>query len=103
MYGGWGMNDVKGVEGAVESLAWGCNDFGGTLYEEAITRSSGGKHGERLEPERIEGAIRGAGYVPFERSTLYGQVKKVFPLVNKSCQPLVEEHLIHRIATINPN
>jgi len=56
-----------------------------------------------LEPERIEGAIRGAGYVPSERSTLYGQVKKVFPLVNKSCQPLVEEHRIQRIATINPN
>jgi len=92
-----------GVEGAVESLSWGCNDFGGTLYEEAITRSSGGKHGERLEPERIEGAIRQAGYVPSERSTLYGQVKKVFPLVNKSCQPLVEEHRIQRIATINPN
>jgi len=92
-----------GVEGAVESLAWGCNDFGGTLYEEAITRSSGGRHGERLEPDRIEEAIRGAGYVPSERSTLYGQVEKVFPLVKKSCQPLVEEHRIQRIATINPN
>lgn len=53
-----------GLGGAGESLSWGCNDFGGTLYEEAITRSSGGRHGERLEPEAIEAAIRGAGRIP---------------------------------------
>ncbi|NCY21918.1 CofH family radical SAM protein, partial [bacterium] len=47
-----------GVEQAGESLTWGCNDFGGTLYEESITRSSGGRHGERMEPGEIEGVIR---------------------------------------------
>lgn len=92
-----------GVEGAAESLQWGCNDFGGTLYEEAITRSSGGKHGERLEPEKMEEAIRGAGREPVRRTTLYGQGKKVFPLVNKSCHPLEGGHRSERIANINPN
>ena len=76
-----------GVEGAVESLGWGCNDFGGTLYEEAITRSSGGKHGEGLEPEQIETAIRGAGYEPQERSTLYGSVQKGFSPRKKGLSP----------------
>ena len=92
-----------GVEGAVESLAWGCNDFGGTLYEEAITRSSGGKHGERLEPERMEEAIRGAGYEPSERTTVYGQVKKGFSPRKKELSPTRGSASCSRIETINPN
>jgi FO synthase len=82
-----------GVEGAVESLGWGCNDFGGTLYEESITRASGGKHGERLEPEAIEAAIRGAGYESKQRSTLYGRAENRISLVKKSCQPTTGGHL----------
>jgi len=82
-----------GVEGALESLSWGCNDFGGTLYEESITRASGGKHGERLEPEAIEAAIRGAGYESRQRSTLYGRAENRISLVKKSCQPTTGGHL----------
>jgi FO synthase len=81
-----------GLEGARESLDWGCNDFGGTLYEEAITRSSGGQHGERLEPEQIEDAIRRAGRTPRPRTTLYGVVKNPFSLGKKSCQASPEGH-----------
>ena len=81
-----------GVGGAGESLGWGCNDFGGTLYEESITRSSGGRHGERLDPEAIEAAIRRAGRVPQRRTTLYGIVKNPFSLGKKSCQPSPEGH-----------
>jgi FO synthase len=81
-----------GLEGAGESLNWGCNDFGGTLYEEAITRSSGGQHGERLEPEQIEDAIRRAGRTPRPRTTLYGVVKNPFSLGKKSCQASPEGH-----------
>ena len=87
-----------GVEGAVESLGWGCNDFGGTLYEESITRASGGKHGEKMEPEEIEAAIRGAGYEASLRSTVYGPVKNRFSLLKKSCHPSAREHLVPRIA-----
>jgi len=61
-----------GPELAAQSLHWGCNDFGGTLYEESITRSSGGTHGECLEPARIEALIRSAGFTPRQRTTLYG-------------------------------
>jgi FO synthase len=81
-----------GLEGAAESLDWGCNDFGGTLYEESITRSSGGRHGERQEPEAIEAAIRRAGRIPRRRTTLYGIVKNPFSLGKKSCQPSPEGH-----------
>jgi FO synthase len=92
-----------GLEGAVESLGWGCNDFGGTLYEESITRSSGGRHGERLEPETIVAAIRAAGYEPNQRTTIYGAAENRFSLGKKSCQPPAEGHLIPRIESLNPN
>jgi FO synthase len=53
-------------------LRSGCNDFGGTLYEESITRESGGPFGECLTPTEIEAAIRSVGRVPRRRTTLYG-------------------------------
>jgi hypothetical protein len=60
-----------------ESLRWGANDFGGTLMEETISRSSGADHGSNLEVEEIVGAIEGAGRVPRERSTEYGVPTRV--------------------------
>jgi FO synthase len=66
-----------GVEGVAESLRWGANDFGGTLMEETISRSSGADHGSNLEVPEIEAAIRGAGRIPRERSTEYGVPTRV--------------------------
>lgn len=63
-----------GPEKAAEMLRHGCNDFGGTLYEESITRESGGAHGECLEPEAIRSWIRSAQKNPRQRTTLYGPV-----------------------------
>jgi FO synthase len=62
-----------GASEAARMLASGCNDFGGTLYEESITRGSGGQHGECMTPVDIETAIRSAGKSPRQRTTLYGQ------------------------------
>jgi CofH subfamily radical SAM domain protein len=59
---------------AAESLDWGCNDFGGTLYEESITRESGGAHGECLTPEEMRAWIHSTGRMPVERDTLYRTV-----------------------------
>jgi FO synthase len=81
-----------GAERAAESLSWGCNDFGGTLYEESITRSSGGRYGEKMEPEEMERVIRLAGKEPRVRNTLYGNVKNPFSLGKKSCQASVGGH-----------
>ncbi len=61
-----------GVEEAARMLGRGCNDFGGTLYEESITRGSGGEHGESLSPAEIRRAIEGAMKQPRQRTTLYG-------------------------------
>jgi 7,8-didemethyl-8-hydroxy-5-deazariboflavin synthase CofH subunit/7,8-didemethyl-8-hydroxy-5-deazariboflavin synthase CofG subunit len=61
-----------GVDGVRESLRWGANDFGGTLMEETISRSSGADHGSNLEVEEIVAAIRAAGRTPRERATDYG-------------------------------
>jgi FO synthase len=69
-----------GVEGVSESLRWGANDFGGTLMEETISRSSGADHGSNLEPEEIVKAIVAAGRVPRERATDYSEPRRVHDL-----------------------
>ena len=61
-----------GVDGVAESLRWGANDFGGTLMEETISRSSGADHGSNVEVAEIVAAVRSVGRVPRERSTEYG-------------------------------
>jgi 7,8-didemethyl-8-hydroxy-5-deazariboflavin synthase CofH subunit/7,8-didemethyl-8-hydroxy-5-deazariboflavin synthase CofG subunit len=66
-----------GVDGVAESLHWGANDFGGTLMEESISRSSGADHGSNLEPDEIVAAITGAGRVPRERATDYSDPVRV--------------------------
>jgi len=58
-------------EAAVEALSCGVNDLGGTLLEEHITRSAGGRHGVAMRPEDLADAIRRAGRVPVRRRTLY--------------------------------
>lgn len=66
--------------GAVEAarmLSRGCNDFGGTLYEESITRGSGGTHGECMTPTQLQDAIRSAGKTPRRRTTLYASPSRM--------------------------
>jgi 7,8-didemethyl-8-hydroxy-5-deazariboflavin synthase CofH subunit len=53
------------------SLAAGCNDFGGTLMEESISREAGADAGEYTSPEEIQALVRGLGRTPVERTTLY--------------------------------
>ena len=60
-----------GLDGAGLLLGAGCNDLGGTLAEESISRAAGGAHGQALTPQRLEAAIDAAGRVPTRRSTLY--------------------------------
>ena len=63
-----------GVERALETLEAGANDFGGTLFEENITRSAGGTFGEFLSVEQIRDSLTRKGKIPLERDTLYGTV-----------------------------
>ena len=60
-----------GLDGGRRLLEAGCNDFGGTLMDENISRASGASHGQLATPEEIEGAIRAAGRTPARRNTVY--------------------------------
>ena len=61
-----------GLDGAAAALHAGVNDLGGTLMNESISRAAGASHGQEMPPERMEEAIRAAGRVPRQRTTLYG-------------------------------
>jgi 2-iminoacetate synthase ThiH len=56
------------------TLRAGCNDFGGTLMEESISREAGADAGEYTSAEEIETLVRGMGRIPVQRTTLYGRV-----------------------------
>jgi FO synthase len=60
-----------GLDGGARLLRAGCNDLGGTLMDENISRASGAAHGQLATPEELEAAIRAAGRVPARRTTLY--------------------------------
>ncbi len=76
-----------GVEGAVRQLSRGCDDFGGTLFEESITRESGGQHGELMRPDEIQRSLNDAGWIPVERSTLYGVLESGACIGNSNSMP----------------
>ena len=56
------------------SLRAGCNDFGGTLMEESISREAGADAGEYTSAEEIEALVREMGRLPVQRTTLYGRI-----------------------------
>ncbi len=60
-----------GLDGGARLLDAGCNDLGGTLMGEIITRSAGAAHGQELQPSEFVAAITAAGRVPVRRNTLY--------------------------------
>ncbi|MGI9235054.1 MAG: 5-amino-6-(D-ribitylamino)uracil--L-tyrosine 4-hydroxyphenyl transferase CofH [Woeseiaceae bacterium] len=63
-----------GIAGAEACLNAGCNDLGGTLMNESISRAAGAAHGQALSPNEIESMILSAGRVPQQRTTLYETV-----------------------------
>jgi FO synthase len=58
------------------TLRAGCNDFGGTLMEESISREAGADAGEYTSAEEIQTLVRAMGRIPIERTTLYGRVMR---------------------------
>jgi FO synthase len=63
-----------GLEAGVRLLDAGCNDLGGTLMDEIISRSAGASHGTFLDAADFESAITAAGRRPMQRTTLYEAV-----------------------------
>jgi len=64
-----------GHELAALSLAAGCNDLGGTLMEESISREAGADAGEFTSVEELEAMIQRMGRTPRQRNTVYGEVE----------------------------
>ncbi len=62
-----------GLTRAVDLLRGGCNDLGGTLMEETISRMAGSQHGVRQEPAELVRTAAAAGRPSAERTTLYGR------------------------------
>jgi FO synthase len=60
-----------GPEGAAACLDAGCNDLGGTLMNESISRAAGASFGQEMPPESMETLIRSLGRTPRQRTTLY--------------------------------
>jgi len=60
-----------GLEGSKLALQVGCNDLGGTLMNENISRAAGASHGQELTAGDMESLIRSVGRTPRRRTTLY--------------------------------
>ena len=66
-----------GLSGAAALLRAGCNDLGGTLMNENISRAAGAVHGQVVEPEDLERTIRSLGRIPVRRNTIYEALEAV--------------------------
>ena len=64
-----------GLDGAARLLSAGCNDLGGTLMNETISRAAGASHGQEVDAAELEATIETAGRVPARRNTLYQAVE----------------------------
>ncbi len=60
-----------GIEGGLRLINSGCNDFGGTLMDESITRAAGADHGTELTSEDFIEAIDSIDRTAVERRTDY--------------------------------
>ena len=61
-----------GHAGVVATLNAGCNDLGGTLMNESISRAAGTEHGQETSPQEMVRMIESAGRVARQRNTTYG-------------------------------
>jgi len=78
-YNGW-IDNIQaswvkmGIEGAGQLLVAGCNDLGGTLMDENISRAAGASHGQRLEEADFRAIAESVGRHLEQRTTLYERV-----------------------------
>jgi FO synthase len=63
-----------GLQGAVQLLQAGCNDMGGTLMNENISRAAGAAHGQEMTPQRFTQLAEQLGRRAEQRTTSYGRV-----------------------------
>jgi FO synthase len=79
-----------GAAGAAACLNAGCNDLGGTLMNESISRAAGASFGQEMPPEAMEDLIRSLGRTPRQRTTLYGDAPAERRAASLAAAPLAE-------------
>ena len=67
-----------GADMASLLLECGCNDLGGTLMNESITRAAGAAHGQEMGPEELREMATREKRVPKMRTTLYADAGDEF-------------------------
>lgn len=73
-----------GLQQGAQMLQGGCDDLGGTLMEETISRMAGSTHGVRQSVEELEAAARSVGRVPRQRTTTYQLIGEGAPTNRQS-------------------
>jgi FO synthase len=66
-----------GVGGARQALQAGCNDLGGTLMDENISRAAGASHGQEADDVMFGAIVAPLGRPLVQRTTLYGRTSTV--------------------------
>ena len=66
-----------GVGGARQALQAGCNDLGGTLMDENISRAAGASHGQEADDVTFGAIVEPLGRPLVQRTTLYGRTTTV--------------------------
>jgi FO synthase len=78
-YRGW-VDNIQvswpkcGMDGARQALQAGCNDLGGTLMDENISRAAGAEHGQELDDDDFRAIVDPLDRPLEQRTTLYGRV-----------------------------
>jgi FO synthase len=67
-----------GAEGSKACLQAGCNDLGGTLMNESISRAAGAAHGQEMLPEDLEAMIDPGDRPNPRRNTLYDTPQRTY-------------------------
>ena len=78
-----------GHDGVAAALQAGCNDLGGTLMNETITRAAGAQHGQETGPGAMRALIEGLGRRAEQRSTLYEPVTEERIRAGLAAGPLI--------------
>ncbi|MGH9000558.1 MAG: hypothetical protein ACRDY7_14360, partial [Acidimicrobiia bacterium] len=60
---------------ARQCLLAGCNDLGGTLMNENISRAAGASHGQGVEEDELQAVVAPLGRPLVQRTTVYGRVR----------------------------
>lgn len=64
-----------GQQGAAQLLQAGCNDLGGTLMNENISRSAGASHGQEMTEDSFAAIVAPLGRTLRQRTTLYADAR----------------------------